>query len=46
MRLIETYSTGEYTENEVFQCENCKRKFTVESGGDIACCPCEFDEVE
>ena len=43
MKLLETYSTGDYTENEVFQCENCGRTFTIQSGGDIAFCPCEFE---
>lgn len=42
-KIIETYSTGDYTENEVFQCSNCGRTFTISSGGDIACCPCEFE---
>lgn len=41
--LIETYSTGDYTEVEVFQCSRCKRTHSIQSGGDIACCICEFD---
>jgi ribosomal protein L37AE/L43A len=44
LKLIETYSQGEYTEIEVFQCSDCGRTFHIQSGGDIACCPCEFNE--
>ena len=42
LKLVETYSTGEYTENEVFECD-CGRTHTISAGGDIACCPCEFE---
>ena len=43
MKLIETYSQGDYLEIEVFKCEDCGRTFHIVSGGDIACCPCEFE---
>ena len=43
-KLVETYAVGEYTEVEVFKCLNCGRTHSVQSGGDIACCPCEFQE--
>ena len=44
--LIETYQTGEYSEVEVFKCSRCGRTYSVESGGDISCCICEFDNME
>jgi len=46
LKLIETYSEGDYTEVEVFECQKCKRTHSVQSGGDIACCPCEFEDEE
>jgi len=45
LKLIETYSTGDYSEVEVFECLDCGRTHSVQSGGDIACCPCEFIEA-
>lgn len=46
LKYIEAYSEGEYDETEVFECSNCGRKFHIQSGGDIACCPCEFEGEE
>lgn len=43
LKLIETYSEGDYAEFEEFKCTDCGRTFTISSGGDIACCPCEFE---
>ena len=43
LKLIDTYSEGDYTEYEVLQCQRCKRTFTILSGGDVCGCPCEFD---
>ena len=43
-KLVETYSEGEYNEYEVWECQNCKRSYTHQSGADApACCPCEFE---
>ena len=42
LKLVETYSEGDYNEYEVFECD-CGRRHTVLSGGDIAYCPCEFE---
>ena len=42
LELEETYE--EFGRDiEVFRCSNCGRTHTVTSGGDIACCPCEFE---
>ncbi len=41
-KIVETYDEG-YTDYEVWECSNCKRQFTITAGGDIACCPCEFE---
>lgn len=30
---------------EVFKCSNCGKEHHILAGGDIACCPCEFDET-
>lgn len=43
MKLIETYEEMGGSEIEVFECERCKRQHSVHSGGDIACCPCEYE---
>ena len=44
LRIIETYSEGDYTDYEVWECSRCKRQHTTLAGADPACCPCEFDE--
>ena len=44
MKLIETHSEGDYTEIETFQCTDCGRRYSVYSGGDIACCECEYEQ--
>jgi len=44
LKLVETYAVGDYTEVEVFQCTDCGRTHSIQSGGDIACCPCEFEQ--
>lgn len=43
MKLIDTYSEGDYDEVEVFECTECGRQHSVYSGGDISHCPCEFE---
>ena len=46
-KLVETYSTGDYTENEVWECTDCGRTYTHQSGVDCpACCPCEFENLK
>lgn len=42
LRLIDTHEDAFGNEYEVFKC-GCGRTHTVQSGGDIACCPCEFE---
>ena len=42
MKYVETYEDAVGNEIDVFECE-CGRRHSVYSGGDIACCPCEFE---
>ena len=46
MKLIDTYSEGEDNDREieVFQCENCGATYSIQAGGDIAYCSCEFED--
>ena len=51
LKLKETYNDAISEDSigrdiEVFVCTNCNREFSVEAGGDIACCPCEFDNPD
>jgi len=42
-KIVETYSTGDYSETDVFECQDCGRTYHGPSDGDYpACCPCEF----
>ena len=41
--IIETYSEGDYREVEIWKCRDCGRTVHIESGGDVACCVCEFE---
>jgi len=42
-KLVETYSEGEYSEFEVWECADCGLTVTHPSGADCpACCECEF----
>jgi len=42
--IIETYSTGDYTENNVWGCSICGRTYSYSSEGDApCCCECEFE---
>lgn len=41
-RLIDTSEDAFGNEIEIFKC-GCGRTHSVQSGGDIACCPCEFE---
>jgi len=42
-KIIETYSEGDYQDYEVWECDQCGRTVTIQAGGDIACCVCEFE---
>lgn len=42
LRLIDTSEDAFGNEIETFKC-GCGRTHSVQSGGDIACCPCEFE---
>lgn len=44
MKIIETYSEGDYLDFEVFQCDRCGRTYTLSAGGEPSCCVCEFEE--
>jgi hypothetical protein len=41
---IETISEeGSSRDQEVWTCKQCGRVIIIEAGGDVACCPCEFE---
>lgn len=41
---IETVSEEGHEDYEVWTCKNCGRTTCLSgTGGDIACCPCEFE---
>jgi len=42
-KLINTSDDAFGNEMETFKCGSCGRTITIASGGDIACCPCEFE---
>lgn len=43
IKVIRTYDDAFGNEIEVLQCGKCGRSSHIQSGGDIACCPCEFE---
>ena len=40
---IETVSDEGYEDYEVWTCKECGRSISTRVGGDVACCPCEFE---
>lgn len=41
---IETVSEEGYNDYEIWTCDNCGRSLCLSGvGGDVACCPCEFE---
>lgn len=43
LRIIETYSVGEYQEVEVFECTRCGRRQSHYAGADPCGCICEYE---
>ena len=43
MKWKNAYEDVSGSEIEVFVCERCGREHHICAGGDIACCPCEFE---
>jgi len=42
--MIETISEKGYNDYEIWTCDNCGRSvYMAGVGGDVACCPCEFE---
>ena len=43
-KIIDNYSTGDYSSVDVFQCQNCFREISCSEGADYPSdCICEFD---
>jgi len=41
---IEIVSEDDHDDYEVWTCKNCGRSIILQgTGGDVACCPCEFE---
>jgi uncharacterized Zn finger protein (UPF0148 family) len=46
MYEIEIISGDMGEDYEVWTCKECGRTVLVNRGGDVACCPCEFEEEQ